>query len=64
MAGEEPKFRVDVQFGYDFTFAMFAAFGADMGNTIHHQHIRQGQAGIAGTEHFAVSAVQEFFKGV
>ena len=52
---------MDVQFGDDFAFAVFAAVVGDADNAIHHQHVRQRQLGVARAKDFATTAGQEFF---
>ena len=64
MTAEEPEVRLDVQFGDDLALAMQTAIGVDGGDAIHHEHVGKGKAGIAGAEHFAVTAVQQFLQGV
>ena len=64
VAGEEPEVGVDVQFGDDFAFAVFAAVVGDADDAVHHQHIRQRQLRVARAEDFAAAAGEEFFFAV
>ena len=64
VAGEEPEVGVDVQFGDDFAFAVFAAVVVDADDAVHHQHIGQRQLGVARAEDFAASAGEQFFFAV
>src|SRR5688572_24932434 len=50
MAGKEPKIAVHVEFCNDLALAVFAAFIRNMGNAVEHQHRRQRQLRVAGTE--------------
>jgi hypothetical protein len=40
VAIKKPEVRSDIQFGNDFPFAVLTALIADMGDTVHHQHVR------------------------
>jgi hypothetical protein len=58
VAVKEPKVRRDVEFCKNVAFAMFAAIARDVGDTVHHQHGRSWQLGIAFTEEFAARTFQ------
>ncbi|MNP59410.1 hypothetical protein D3C76_1544050 [compost metagenome] len=66
VASEEPQVRIDIQLGDQFTFAVLAAFFADMGDAIDHQHVRRGQLRITWAEQLTATAAQQVFpsKGV
>ncbi len=61
VAFEEPEFGLDVEFGDDLTLAVGAAPIADVGDTVHHQHVVGGQLGVPGAEEFSVAALDEVF---
>src|SRR5690606_5088379 len=58
---EKPEIRVDVQFGHQAAFAVFAVIGSDVGNTVDHQHFVDGQAHGAGEQLAVATADQVFF---
>ena len=66
MAGEKPQVRGDIQLGDQFTFAVLATLFADMGDAIHHQHVRGGQLRVTWAEQLTATAAQQVFpsKGV
>ena len=66
MAGEEPQVRVDIQLGDQFTFAVLATLGADVGDAINHQHVGGGQLRVTWAEQLTATAAQQVFpsKGV
>ena len=61
VAVEEPKVRANVQLGDDFAFAVAATGFGDMSDAIHHQHIGQRQACVAGAEQLAVGTGEQLF---
>ena len=58
---EKPEIRVDVQFGHQAAFAIFAVIGSDVGDTVDHQHFVDGQAHGAGVQLAVAAADQVFF---
>src|SRR5471030_1059305 len=53
MTGEKPEFRAQVQLGHDLALAVGSALVADVDDAVEHEHGRQGQLRVAGTEHLA-----------
>ncbi len=64
MAAEEPQVWFYIELGDDMAEVGIAAVRGNRSDAIHHQHIGQRQAAIAGAEHFTMAAGQEFFAGV
>ena len=64
MAAEEPQVGGDVQLGDDLAAAVLAAVAVDLDDAVDHQHVGQGQPGIAGAEQLALAAGDQFFFGV
>ena len=64
VAFEEPQVRIDVEFGAHLAPIVAAAVGVDLGDAIEHQHGRQRQLGIAGTEQLAAPAGEQLVIGV
>ena len=54
MTAEEPEVWIDVEFGDDFTLAILTTLISNKRDTIHHEHIGKGKAGIARTKHGAM----------
>ena len=63
MALEEPQVGHDVELGHHLALAIFAAIGTNVGDAVEHQHRRQRQLGVTGTEQFAPAASQEILIG-
>ena len=64
MAAKKPQVRADVQLGDDLALVELAARFVDLDDAVDHQHVGQGQAGIAGAEELALAAGDQFFLGV
>jgi hypothetical protein len=64
MALEKPQLRINIQLSNYLTLAKFPAGLADMGNAVKHQHIGDGQLGIAWAKHLAVATADKFLSGV
>ena len=60
MTLKKPQIRIQIKFSNNFAFSVFAAFIADMRDTIKHQHWRQWKLCVAGTKHPTVAAVKQF----
>ena len=60
MALEKPQLGIDVELGDDFPLFEFAAVLVDANDAVEHQHRRQGQQRVAGSEQLALAAVDEF----
>jgi hypothetical protein len=58
---EKPEARGDIQLADDVALAEFAAVQADLGDTVHHQHRRCRQLGIARPEIAAFARSEQFF---
>src|SRR5271157_4891466 len=61
MAAEEPQVGLDVEFRADMALAIDAAVLADLHDAVEHQHRRQRQLRIAGTEKLAAATSQKIF---
>ncbi len=59
MALEEPEVRIDVELRFHDTLADRTAFFRNLGDAIKHQHRRQGQLGVSGTEHLSAGAGEQ-----
>src|SRR5690606_459397 len=59
VAGEEPQVRPDVELGADEALVEGAAFLADRGDAVEHQHGRRGKLGVARAEQLAARAGQQ-----
>ena len=60
MALEKPQIWIQIKLGDNFPFSVFTAFVADMHDTVEHQHGWQRKLCVPGTEHLAVTAVEQF----
>src|SRR5690606_19581864 len=61
VAAEEPELGANVQLGDQVPLAVAAAFRADGGDAIHHEHVRKRELGIALTEQFPPGTGKQFF---
>src|SRR5262245_33778070 len=61
MAKEKPEVWFYVELGPNHSFAVLAAFLADFGDAVEHQHRRQRQLRVAGAEQFPAAARQQVF---
>jgi hypothetical protein len=61
VAVKKPQARRDIQLADDVAFAEFAAVQADLGDTVHHQHGRCRQLGIAWAEIAAFARSEQIF---
>ena len=59
VAIEEPEVRLDIEFGAQFALVVGAAVGRNMGDAIEHQHRRQWQPAVLGSEQLAVPALDQ-----
>ena len=64
MAFEKPEIRVDVEFGDDVALIISTAVVGYLDDAVEHQHRRQRQLGVAGTEQLAVPTGQQILVGV
>src|SRR4051812_45592996 len=64
VAGEEPEVRLDVEFGHDLALAVAAALVVDLQDTVDHQHRRQRQLRVAGTEQVPLCTLDKVLKSV
>jgi hypothetical protein len=56
---EEPEIGGDVEFGAQITLVECTAGFRDVGDPVHHQHRRQRQLGVAGSEELAFRTFQD-----
>ena len=61
MTVKKPEARRDIQLADDVALAEFATVQADLGDTVHHQHGRCRQLGIARTEIAAFAGFEQIF---
>jgi hypothetical protein len=57
---KKPEIGMNIQFRNDLALAVLTTFGVDMDDAVHHQHVRQRQLGVAGTEQLATGAGKQF----
>ena len=61
MATKKPKVRIDVELGPHAAFAVGPSSLGDLADPVEHQHGRQRQLGVAGSEQLAAAAGDETF---
>jgi hypothetical protein len=61
MAFEKPQIGIDIELGFDLTFAVFATLFRNMRDAVQHEHIGHRQAAIGRPEHVAVSTIDKIF---
>ena len=64
MAGEEPEVGLHVELGHDLALAVLAARVVDLDDAVEHQHRRQRQLRVAGSEQVALGALDQVFESV
>src|SRR3546814_940112 len=63
MALEEPEVGLDVELGLDLALAVGATFLGNVDDAVEHQHRRQWQSRVAGTEQAPVRAIAQVLVG-